>query len=111
MRRDYDKLVRDHIPEIIRQAGCECEVVVMSEEEYRQALGKKLVEEAQEAAVADAQDLVKELADLSEVIDAVLSVYRIDRELVLREQERRRVERGGFSDRLKLLWTSVESEI
>lgn len=42
----YNKLVRDRIPEIIRQDGRECGTERMSEAEYVQALREKLVEEA-----------------------------------------------------------------
>ena len=105
MRKKYNKLVRDFIPEIIRQSGNQCEVAIMSEAEFRQALREKLLEEAQEAAGASPQDLVSELADLQEVIDALLAVYGISREEVLTEQRRKRTERGGFQQRLRLLWT------
>lgn len=102
-----NKLVRDRIPEVIRQSGRECGVEVMEEEEFRQALRAKLVEEAQEAAATDA-DLVTELADLCEVIDALMAVYGIDRETVLKEQQQRQIERGGFSRRIKLLWSGAD---
>ncbi len=102
------KLVRDRIPEIIRQSGRECGVEAMDEEEFRQALRAKLVEEAQEAAVATGADLVTELADLYEVVDTLMAVYGIDRETVLKEQQRRQMERGGFSRRIKLLWSGAD---
>ncbi|MBD1928101.1 nucleoside triphosphate pyrophosphohydrolase [Trichocoleus sp. FACHB-90] len=105
MRQEYNKLVRDNIPEIIHQAGKQCEVEVMSQIEYLQALRNKLIEEAQEAAVATPQDLVKELADLYEVIDTLCTEYQINTSSILAEQERRRAERGGFKSRLRLLWT------
>jgi predicted house-cleaning noncanonical NTP pyrophosphatase (MazG superfamily) len=105
MRKEYNKLVRDRIPEIIRHQGSECEVREMSESEYCQALLAKLIEEAQEAATAEPQELVTELADLYEVIDTIMKVYDIDRDLVLAEQEKRRIERGGFTTRIRLLWT------
>jgi predicted house-cleaning noncanonical NTP pyrophosphatase (MazG superfamily) len=105
MREEYNKLVRDRIPEIIRQSGNQCEVVTMSEAELRQALREKLLEEAGEVAAASSENLVSELADLQEVIDSLLTVYAIDRETVLSEQKRKRVERGGFDQRLRLLWT------
>ena len=105
MRKEYNKLVRDRIPEIIRQSGNQCEVANMSEVEFRQALREKLIEEAQEAAVATPENLVSELADLQEVIDALLTVYGIEREDVLTQQRRKRVERGGFDQRLRLLHT------
>jgi predicted house-cleaning noncanonical NTP pyrophosphatase (MazG superfamily) len=85
MRKKYNKLVRDFIPEIIRQSGNQCEVAIMSEAEFSQALREKLLEEAQEAAGASPQDLVSELADLQEVIDALLAVYGISPEEVLTE--------------------------
>jgi predicted house-cleaning noncanonical NTP pyrophosphatase (MazG superfamily) len=66
-------LVRDRIPEIIRQNGIECEIAVLSEAEYRQALRQKLMEESVEAAEAEGENLVAELADLYEVIDALMT--------------------------------------
>jgi predicted house-cleaning noncanonical NTP pyrophosphatase (MazG superfamily) len=105
MRKMYSKLVRDHIPEIIRKRGGVCEAVTLSEEAYRQALLEKLVEEAREAAQAGPQELATELADLQEVIDAVMAIHGIERDAVLAEQERRRAERGGFDRRIRLVWT------
>ena len=105
MRKEYKKLVRDRIPEIIRQNGIQCQVLTLTEVEYRQALRQKLMEEAQEAAEASEANLVTELADLYEVIDTLMKVYGIDRELVLAEQEKRCSDRGGFEKRIQLLWT------
>ncbi len=109
MRQEYNKLVRDRIPDIIRQSGYECEIAIMSEAEFSQALREKLLEEAQEVAAATPQELLSELADLQEVIDAVLAVYGIKREEVLTEQQRKRNERGGFDQRIRLLWTQLSS--
>ena len=39
MRRDYNKLIRDRIPEIIQNSGKRCAVESMPAAEYRQALG------------------------------------------------------------------------
>ncbi len=61
------KKLQTRIPEIIRKSGNECEFVILSEAEYRQALLQKLIEEAGEAAEAHEQDLVAELADLFDV--------------------------------------------
>lgn len=105
MRKEYHKLVRDKIPEIIQQSGSKCEILTLSESEYRQALRQKVVEEAQEVAVANEENIVTELADIYEVIDAIIESYGINRELIIAEQIRRRNERGGFQKRIKLLWT------
>ena len=106
MRIEYRKLVRDRIPEIVRRDGSLCEAETMAEEAYHQALREKLVEEACEAAGADAGHLMTELADVYEVIDALLASSHIAYEAVRAEQERRRAERGGFGQRVCLLWTS-----
>ena len=105
MRQEYNKLIRDNIPDIIRQHQVNFETKILSEEQYRQALRQKLLEEAAEAATANDENLVMELADLYEVIDALMAVYGISLETVQETQNQRRRERGGFTQRLMLLWT------
>lgn len=105
MRKELNKLIRDRIPEYIQREGREFALKTLTEEDYRQALLNKLVEEAREVADASPEDVVKELADLYEVVDAILASHGITREAVLEEQARRRAERGGFDRRICLLWT------
>lgn len=105
--RKCNKLVRDRIPEILEAQQVQFAVEEMSQVEYCQALRQKLIEEAQEAAKAVEANLVTELADLWEVIDATMSAYDIQRNQVLACQMQRRIERGTFSRKLKLLWTKV----
>lgn len=106
MREDVNKLIRDRIPELMEQRGQAFELATMSDEEYRRALLDKLVEEANEAVAAAPEDLVKELADVHEVIDAIVAAFAVDRELLNEEQSRRRAERGAFEKKLRLLWVS-----
>jgi predicted house-cleaning noncanonical NTP pyrophosphatase (MazG superfamily) len=108
MIKKHNKLIRDRIPEIIQSAGKQCATEVLSEEDYQQALRQKLIEEAHEAATAIGDDLIKELADLYEVIDGLMLVYHVDREAVVKIQEERRAERGGFNKRLRLIWVETE---
>lgn len=103
-RKDYNKLVRDRIPEILDSQNIRFAIEELSDQDYRQALRQKLIEEAQEAADATEIDLVTELADLWEVIEAMMSVYGIQRHDVLACQLQRREDRGAFHHRLKLLW-------
>lgn len=106
-RKTYNKLVRDRIPEIIAAEGREYATKIMEDGEYRQALLAKLVEEAQEAAEAEPGELVKELADMYEVIDALLLAFDLDRDAIRVVQQKRRDERGGFEQRIKLVWTEI----
>lgn len=106
MRTTYGKLIRDRIPEVLEAEGLRYEVVPLDGEGFRAALLAKLLEEAGEAAAAaDTDALAKELADLYEVIDAVLELHGLDRDALRALQARRREERGGFARRLELRWT------
>jgi hypothetical protein len=48
-------------------------------------------------------NFVRDLADLYEVIDALLVAFDLDKQAVLAMQQKRRDERGGFERRIKLL--------
>jgi predicted house-cleaning noncanonical NTP pyrophosphatase (MazG superfamily) len=105
MRTNYNKLVRDRIPDIIRAEGRDCGVETLSPQDYLAALRAKIVEEAQELAQAPQAELISELADIQEVLDALMTAYGIERSEVDAVQARRRAERGGFAQRIRLLWT------
>ena len=106
MRTQYNKLVRDKIPEIIAASVRRYAVEEMDTEAYCRALLEKLVEEAQEAAAATpGAALLTELADLREVLDAAAAAFGLTEDQLLAEQARRRSERGSFAQRIKLLWT------
>jgi len=104
MRIEYNKLIRDRIPEIIASDGKTYATEVMGDQEYQQALLTKLVEEAQEAAAAKPDKLMIELADLMEVIQATMQAFEILPDKVQSIQQKRQSNRGGFDKRLKLLW-------
>ncbi len=67
----YNKLVRDNIPEIIKSNNEICEISILNDEDYKFELNKKLQEEMKE--YLESQD-IEELADLQEVIFAILEV-------------------------------------
>ena len=109
MRIEYNKLIRDRIPEIITRSGKTFSVTMLSPIDYARALAEKLVEEAQEVRSADRDRLLDELADLSEVINALLKVNDWEKIDLVKAQEKRRQERGGFDKRLKLLYVDDPS--
>ena len=99
MRKDYGKLIRDRIPEILEAEGLLYEVARLDGGAFRTALLAKLLEDAGEAAEArDADALARELADLFEVIDAVLELHGLDPAAVRALQARCREERGGVRE-------------
>lgn len=110
MKKRYGKLVRDNIPNIIRANGEVPNVRIMNTDEYRRELLYKVIEEAEEVRQAgydpDGIEFVTELADIREVIDAVITEFGIERELIEKLQRERREERGAFSE--KYFLESVE---
>ena len=96
----YHKLIRDKIPEIIERSGKTCRYEIMSDEEYQKALDEKLTEELSEYRESGA---IEELADLLEVIYAVVRArgYTVDE--LIKARKKKEAERGGFLKKLRLL--------
>jgi predicted house-cleaning noncanonical NTP pyrophosphatase (MazG superfamily) len=95
----YNKLVRDKIPEIIKQNGEEPITHIAEEKEYEKALINKLHEEIAEFLENPS---VEEMADVVEVMRAICSLKGINvdnLEKVRREKENKR---GGFEKRIIL---------
>jgi len=73
----YNKLVRDKIPEIIKDNGNIPITHIASNEEYKEKLKTKLKEEVNEFLEESNKE---ELADILEVIYAICDFYEIDKE-------------------------------
>jgi predicted house-cleaning noncanonical NTP pyrophosphatase (MazG superfamily) len=97
--KTYNKLVRDKIPQIIQQSGKQAIIEEVSGKEYLELLNAKLGEELQEYIDSES---VEELADLVEVVYAILEY----KDVSLREFEvirnRKVEERGAFKKKLLL---------
>ncbi len=102
MRVAHNKLVRDRIPQIIAADGHRAVTRVLDEDSYRVALLAKLVEEAQEASSATADDLPGELADIVEVLQAIVTASGMAWDQLLALTADKRARRGCFDERLFL---------
>lgn len=91
MRREYEKLVRDKMPEIIREDGGEPEIKELSEEKKYWALRDKLIEEVDE--YLDDSD-PGELVDILEVVDSLREYHHLTCS-ELREMKDDKIERRG----------------
>ncbi|MEI7749410.1 MAG: nucleoside triphosphate pyrophosphohydrolase [Candidatus Moraniibacteriota bacterium] len=94
-----DKLVRDRIPEIIGAKGEACAFHIGNDGEYVTKLYEKLREETEEL-IRDRN--IGEVADVLEVIDAIVSYEGFSREEVEAIQSKKREECGGFGGRIIL---------
>ena len=95
----YHKLVRDRIPEIIEASGKACVTEVLPKEAYIQALDAKLSEELAEYQQSKS---LEELADLLEVMGAVVKARGYTWEELTHVREEKRVRRGGFDRKIFL---------
>jgi len=97
------KLVRDLIPAIIKNNGQSCEIRVLENEEYKEALRQKLQEEMQEYLTAKTnEETIGELADLLEVMYALTRCHESSREELERVRAKKEQERGAFRDKIFL---------
>lgn len=96
----YNKLVRDRIPEIIRAQGEIPSIRILSQQEYRVQLERKLDEEISE--FHNDRNL-EELADILEVIYALTENLGFSKEDLMAAYQKKHDERGGFSDRIFLI--------
>ncbi len=112
MRKIFNKLVRDKMIDIYKHdveneiSASDFKVRLMSPQETLEKLKDKLLEESQEVFEAydleDKTQLKEELADVIEVIDAMLYHNNIRLEEVLAIRDAKREKRGGFETGLFL---------
>lgn len=95
----YNKLVRDKIPEIMKQKREVPITHIADDEEYWQKLKEKLKEEVDELLEDGSEE---ELADILEVIYAICDFKKIDKEKLELLRKKKVEERGGFRDKIIL---------
>ena len=96
----YDKLVRDKIPAIIETAGKTPLTERIPPEDMQSALDRKLQEEVNEYLESHS---VEEMTDVLEVIHGIAFHTGIDWNQVEAERLRKKEERGGFEEGIRLI--------
>lgn len=96
----YNKLVRDKIPEIIASKGGKAETRILSHEEYRVFLEKKLDEEVGEY---HKDRTPEELADILEVVYALAASIDCSRDQLMEIYRQKHDDRGGFEKKILLI--------
>ena len=97
--KTYNKLVRDRIPEIIEASGKTCTVETLTDEKYIAMLDAKLNEELAEYQESKS---LEELADLLEVMGAVVKARGYSWDELTEARKKKREGRGGFEKKILL---------
>jgi len=100
LKEVYNKLVRDKIPELITAQGDTPVTRILDDAEYARALNLKLQEE-----VAEYLDgfCAEELADVLEVVHAIIESKGMSYDEVEQIRKSKNDERGGFREKISLI--------
>lgn len=103
--KHYNKLIRDKIPEIIKNNNQISKTKILNKSEFIEALFKKLTEEVKEIiwAKGNKKELKKEISDAYEVIDAIIKFYNLNKNSIITLQNKKKLEKGAFEKQLFLL--------
>ncbi|QWI09766.1 nucleoside triphosphate pyrophosphohydrolase [Bacillus mycoides] len=100
----YNKLIRNKIPQIIKDNGKTPTTRILPEDEYIKELCKKTQEELTEYIEAKTKtDKLEELSYLLELINALTEREGTTLEEINNIRKKKAEERGGFSDRVFLI--------
>lgn len=102
--KKYNKLVRDKIPEIIKNNGEEPVIRVLDDVTYKEELLKKLYEECDEVIKSKTkEETLEECSDVLEVLIALLEYNGYILEDLLKCRDEKKEKRGAFQKRLYLV--------
>lgn len=100
---EYNKLIRDKVPQVIEANGAKPKTRILSMKEYERVLREKLVEEAREVGGAQTEEaLLKELADVAEVLATLQNVHGISDQVLMQARDDKNEKRGAFAERIFL---------
>lgn len=110
-RFKVDKLIRDHLPDLLRSKGIAVHEQQLNPEKFLQSLKEKLLEEAKEVSNAhDINELAEELADVLEVLQTLAKTIGIS----LQQIEDKRLEKhkikGGFDRKVYSPYMDIDDK-
>jgi len=108
MKKVYNKLIRDKIPEIISADNEIPQIRKLQQSEFRKELKKKVSEEAQELVHATRKtDILNEIVDIQELLDWLANEFKITKSEIKKYQNEKNKKRGSFKKKLFLIETTT----
>ena len=105
-RYEYNKLVRDKIPEDIdSEPGRKCKYRILNDEDYLKELNRKVLEEANEFIE---ENSIEELGDLMEVINAIMKLKGYNMKDIERVMKAKEEKKGAFNNKIFLEYVDEE---
>lgn len=109
MKKVYNKLIRDKIPEIIVAAGEKPKIRKLNKKEFKIELQKKVLEEAKELVAAkNKKDILNEVVDIQELLDWIIKEQKLDHSQIKKLQKEKNKKRGSFEKQLFLEYTILK---
>lgn len=113
MKRKFktDILVRNNRIQQMQDQGIVVNYQILDDKQYICELKRKIVEEANEVAVADTiEELSSEIGDVLEVIDHLIDVYKLDIDNIqkLKTDKQKRI--GKFDKRYKTNFVEIDED-
>lgn len=100
MVKVYNKVIRDKIPEIIRESGRQSKIKVLPDDEFLPELENKLSEEIAEYLASRS---IEELVDIIEVVFRISQLRGKSLHDIEQIRSKKREKRGGFEQNLFLI--------
>ncbi len=105
----FDKLVRDELPQKMKNEGIVLHYSRLNDNALLSSLKQKLIEEANEVAESVAyHEIVAELADILDIVDAICESAKIEKQDIEANRKQKFNERGGF--KLGVFAHSIEAD-
>ena len=113
MKRKFktDILVRNNRIQQMQDQGIVVNYQILDDEQYICELKRKIVEEANEVAVADSiEELSSEIGDVLEVIDHLIDVYKLDIDNIQKLKTDMQNRIGKFDKRYKTNFVEIDED-
>lgn len=105
VRHEYQKLVRDRVPEIIKASGRNCDYRTLSNAEVLLALQDKLLEKANNFAKNPTEE---EISDIMELMDAIVDKFGFEQMHIDYLKLKNRQAKGGYQNNTYLIFIEDE---